>query len=414
MKTIWNMKHKKTIAAVSTAMACALLGICAVVLPDNKKTEADTAIASIEAENTESAAAEVEEVSNDIVKKAVEETTTAKKVEEKATEETTTKKEYNGAYKNKFMVNLNSEYLNIRAKADANAEVIGKLYVGAGGDVLKKGKNWTKISSGTVKGYVSTEYLLFDEDAEKKAKECGTLVVTITADSLRVRKEPSTEAGIYGTVANGETYTGLGKKNGFIAISFEGNDGYISADYVTTELTINKAVSIEEEQEAIRQEQERLEQERLENERKAQEEADAIAKATAESKFVETVKGSAYNVSEEDAYLLACVVAAESGYECYEGQLAVANIVLNRLKSGVFGSTMKDVLYASGQFTVVSSQRFADVRTNGPNETSIKAAKDALSGTNNVPGFTSFCASWAANYSRYTEYTIVGNQVFYR
>ena len=37
-----------------------------------------------------------------------------------------------------------------------------------------------------------------------------------------------------------------------------------------------------------------------------------------------------------DAYLLACLVYSESGNQSYEGQLAVANVVLNRGKESAF------------------------------------------------------------------------------
>ena len=401
------MKHKKAIATISTILAGgAILAICAVVKPDEKSGNAVDKLQTAETqctevstevvEEVEEVSATVEEVTGEIVKKA-------------------DKKKYTGPFAGKFVVNINGDYLNVRAQAKADAEIIGKLYVGSGGKVLKKGKKWTRISSGSVKGYVSTEYLVFDKAAEKKAKEVGTTVVTINADSLRVRKQPGTDAGVYGTVAKGEKFVGMGnEKNGWVAINYEGKEGYVSAEYVSSELTIGKAVSIEEEQAAIRAEQERIAAEKAEEERREKERAEALAQAVANSKLVETVQGSGYNVTEEEAYLIACVVSTEAGYECYEGQLAVANIILNRLASGRFGTTVKDVLYARGQFTVVNTDRFARVMAQGPNATSLAATKAALSGTNNIPGFTSYCASWAANYGRYTEYTIVGNQTFYR
>lgn len=76
------------------------------------------------------------------------------------------------------------------------------------------------------------------------------------------------------------------------------------------------------------------------------------AQAVANSHFVETVQTSAYSISEEDAYLIACVVSAEAGGDIYEDQLAVANVILNRLKSGRYGNSVSNVVYARGQFTV--------------------------------------------------------------
>ena len=70
----------------------------------------------------------------------------------------------------------------------AEAEVIGKLYEGAGGTDIEKGDQWTKISSGNVEGYVATDYLLFGKDAENKAIETGARKAVITEDNIRVRK----------------------------------------------------------------------------------------------------------------------------------------------------------------------------------------------------------------------------------
>ena len=105
---------------------------------------------------------------------------------------------------------------------------------------------------------------------------------------------------------------------------------------------------------------------------------------------------------------------AEAGGECYEGKLAVANIVLNRLNSGKYGSSISDVIYASGQFSVVRNGALDKAIANGPNSGSVQAAEEALSGVNNVPDYTSFCTLAVAKYSRYSAYSVIGNQVFYR
>ena len=48
-------------------------------------------------------------------------------------------------------------------------------------------------------------------------------------------------------------------------------------------------------------------------------------------------------VSEADLYLLAATVYTEAGGEDYMGQVAVANVILNRLRSGKFGKTLSSV-----------------------------------------------------------------------
>lgn len=77
-----------------------------------------------------------------------------------------------------------------------------------------------------------------------------------------------------------------------------------------------------------------------------------------------------------DLYLLARLVYGEARGESYKGQVAVAAVVLNRVKSSSFPNSVSGVIYQSGAFSVV-----ADGQINlEPDETALKAAKDAMNG----------------------------------
>lgn len=297
-------------------------------------------------------------------------------------------------YENKFMVNV-SEYLNIRSSASEEAEVVGKLYAGSGGDILEKGEQWTRITSGSVEGYVSNDYILTGADAENKANEVGTLTAFVTGDNIRIRETPDAEAKIYGLADINDEYVCQSSQDGWVQIEYDGGSAYISSEFVNVEMKIGKAISIEEEQARIAAE------------------AKAQQKTVQEERFEETVQTESYDISYDDAYLLACLVNAEAGSEPYEGKLATANIVLNRLRGGRYGNTISDVIYAPGQFSVVRLGTFAAALSSGPNSQSVQAANEALSGVNNVPSYTSFCSLSHANYGAYNSYSIIGNQVFY-
>lgn len=74
--------------------------------------------------------------------------------------------------------------------------------------------------------------------------------------------------------------------------------------------------------------------------------------------------------------LLAKVVYGEARGEPYTGQVAVAAVVLNRVKSSKFPNTISGVVYQSGAFDAV-----ADGQINmTPDTTAKKAAQDALNG----------------------------------
>ena len=58
--------------------------------------------------------------------------------------------------------------------------------------------------------------------------------------------------------------------------------------------------------------------------------------------------------SSSDLNLLSHLVYAEARGEPYSGQVAVASVVLNRVKSSSFPNTVAGVIYERGAFSVVS------------------------------------------------------------
>ena len=85
---------------------------------------------------------------------------------------------------------------------------------------------------------------------------------------------------------------------------------------------------------------------------------------------------SSSSTNSNDLNLLSRLVYGEARGEPYTGQVAVAAVVLNRVKSSSFPNTIAGVIYQNGAFDVV-----ADGQINlTPNETAKKAAQDALNG----------------------------------
>ena len=88
-----------------------------------------------------------------------------------------------------------------------------------------------------------------------------------------------------------------------------------------------------------------------------------------------TTSGSS-STNSNDVNLLARLVYGEARGEPYAGQVAVAAVVLNRVKNSSFPNTIAGVIYQKGAFNVVD-----DGQINlSPNSTAKKAAQDALNG----------------------------------
>lgn len=85
---------------------------------------------------------------------------------------------------------------------------------------------------------------------------------------------------------------------------------------------------------------------------------------------------SAASSSESEAYLLGRLVHGEARGEPYVGKVAVAAVVLNRVRSPSFPNTIAGVIYQAGAFDAV-----LDGQINlTPDEDSLRAARDALAG----------------------------------
>ncbi len=89
-----------------------------------------------------------------------------------------------------------------------------------------------------------------------------------------------------------------------------------------------------------------------------------------------TSTSSSSSTSSTDLNLLARVVYGEARGEPYTGQVAVAAVVLNRVRSSSFPNSVAGVVYQSGAFDCVSDGQINLT----PNQSAYNAAKDALNG----------------------------------
>lgn len=296
-------------------------------------------------------------------------------------------------WQNRLMADVN-EYLYVRASGDADAEIVGKLYKGDVADVVESGDTWTHVVSGDVDGYVNNDYCVSGEDALAYAQENVETEAQVNTNGLRVRNAASEDASVITAVSEGTTLTvdtDAETEDGWVAVKYKGQTAYVSADYVTTELALGEAVTIEEEKAALA--------------KKAEEEAAAKAAQTTETS---TVQNASVSASYDDVTLLAALIQCEAGSEPYEGQLAVGAVVMNRLRSGAYPSSISGVIYQSGQFPPAGQGMVASIAANGPKGSCVQAAQQALGGSDNTGGATCFTRASSGRAG-----VVIGNHVFY-
>lgn len=92
--------------------------------------------------------------------------------------------------------------------------------------------------------------------------------------------------------------------------------------------------------------------------------------------FSSSSSSSSSSTNSSDLNLLSRLIYGEARGEPYSGQVAVAAVVLNRVKSSSFPNTISGVIYQKGAFNVVDDGQINLT----PNDTAKKAAQDALNG----------------------------------
>ena len=335
-----------------------------------------------------------------------------------------------------------NDAVNIRKEASSDAEGLGRLYIGGTGEVLEKGEEWTKICSDGITGYVSTKLILTDEAATEKAELYRATFAVVKA-KVRVRAYGNGESEVYYIAREGEFFTVDRSKSTseWTCVRMaDGSFGFVSTSYVSITEGFAEAVSMEDiddlkaakidyrnmiEEEKRQAEEERKAQEkaaREAEERAAKEEAEREAKEkeiqrasseTSVSSGKTTTRTVTVEASVSDVYLLAAIVYAEAGSECYDAQLAVANVVVNRLHSGSYPNNLADVIYQPYQFTACKTRTFANALSTGGSSQALRAAQEALAGVNNVGKCIGFKFPSAVNRSKVSYCVQYGSIMFF-
>ena len=118
----------------------------------------------------------------------------------------------------------------------------------------------------------------------------------------------------------------------------------------------------------------------------------------------------------QDINCLAKNIYHEARGEPVEGQIAVAQVTLNRVRSGEFGSSICKVVYAKNQFSWTLDKR-KKVKSTKEWDASMALAIEVLKGNSQIPNFNALYfhtkhirPKWAKSK---TKVTIIANHIFY-
>lgn len=265
-----------------------------------------------------------------------------------------------------------TDYVNIREGASTDTPILGRLFKDGIAEVLGTEGEWTHISSGKITGYIFSEYLHLGDDAKAYADKITAYNAKVHVNTLNVRSGPGTEYDKLGSLKTGDTFPvllSLSNKE-WIAVQYKADTvAYLFAEYVTLICNQKEAMTLKE--------------------IAAAERAAKIEKAHVKS--VPITYRDPIKISDDDLEVFALVVAAESYWEPYEGKLAVANVIINRLLDDDSCDTIYDVVTKPRQFegyNHIDKYRTRDLTD------CYKACKEALSGKNNIGDYLYFHADY--------------------
>lgn len=162
----------------------------------------------------------------------------------------------------------------IRKEPSVDSEAVGKLYFGAGFEILDEADGWIHIQSGNCEGYVSADYVVTGKAAEEVAKNTETVnsYAKIIADSVEIKAAASDDAEVIATAGSEEILEVIAviPESDWTKVNKDGVEGYVKNQAVEVGVDYTSAITMEEEAQREAELQRALEEERLAAEAAAQ------------------------------------------------------------------------------------------------------------------------------------------------
>lgn len=128
---------------------------------------------------------------------------------------------------------VTGNYVRLRNGPSLTASIITLLNKGTSVDVLSETSGWYKINYSGTTGYMSSDYIALSSYSESDV-EAMDEIGYVVGNYVRFRQGPSVNDAIITTLNYGTSVQILGKTDdGWYKIQYNGNTGYMSADYIS-------------------------------------------------------------------------------------------------------------------------------------------------------------------------------------
>lgn len=148
---------------------------------------------------------------------------------------------FNPSVKFEYCVTNVTQTLNMRSGAGSENKVVGKFGPNCYAKILERGSSWTKLSSNSVTGYSSTDYLLFDLEAIDAMRSQNALFIE-TSTTVNLRKGPTTDYDVIVKASAKERFPYLPEYSvdGWYAVRYDSSTiAYLSQELCEVVITMD-------------------------------------------------------------------------------------------------------------------------------------------------------------------------------
>ena len=148
----------------------------------------------------------------------------------------------------KFGVASISNYVNVRAEASVDSEVVGRLYHAGVVNVEGTVGEWTKITSDQVSGYVCSDYLVTGDKVLSMIEKSYTKYAQVTCDTINIRSGPGEDYKAVSTASLGAQMEVVEVLDEWVQVTVSGVKGktYVSKNYVDFVYNFKYAKTLDE------------------------------------------------------------------------------------------------------------------------------------------------------------------------
>ncbi|MED4016401.1 SH3 domain-containing protein [Sutcliffiella cohnii] len=136
-------------------------------------------------------------------------------------------------------VKILADSLRVRSGPGTNFSIVAFVHKSSNVTYIEENENWVKIRVDGKDGWVSKQYASISKTSTtpSTSNSSNSFVGEVTATSLNVRSEPSSQGKVVGSVKKGQQITVLGQQGSWYKIQHSNQQAWVSSEYVKTTST---------------------------------------------------------------------------------------------------------------------------------------------------------------------------------